>query len=89
MNIYLHHGARWHMDLVLSYVGRHVHIIEDFDMDFLSIVNVKDVYKSNLGYKNVEHIYVLEPGMDINVDLFLVQDDNGIRKVLSKINVDT
>ena len=58
-------------------------------MDFLSIINVKDVNKSELGYKNVEHIYVLEPGMDINEGFFLVQDDNGIRKVLTKINADT
>ena len=89
MDIYLHHGARWHMDLVLSYVGGHVHIIEDFDADFLSIINVKDVYKSKLGYKNVEHIYVLEPRTNINEGLLLVQDDNEIRKVLSKINADT
>ena len=77
------------MDPILSYVGKHVHIIENFDVDFLSIISVKDVYKSEVGYKNVEHIYVLEPGIDINEGLFLVQDDNGIRKVLSKINVDT
>ena len=48
------------MNLVLSYVGENVHIVEDFDVDFLSIIDVKDVYKSQLGYKNVEHIYVLE-----------------------------
>ena len=86
MDIYLHHGVRWHMNPVLSYVRGHAHIIEDFDVNFLSIINVKDVYKSELGYKNVEHIYVLEFGIDINESLFLVQDDNEIRKVLSKIN---
>ena len=74
------------MDPISSYVGGHVHIIEDFDVDFLSIISFKDVLK--LGYKNVEHIYVLEPGMEMNEDLFLVQVDNGIRKVLSKINSD-
>ena len=41
-----------------------VHI--NFDVDFLSIIHVNDVYKSELGYKNVEHIYVLETRMDIN-----------------------
>ena len=34
------------MDHVLSYVGGEVHVIEDFDVDFLSIISVKDVYKS-------------------------------------------
>ena len=33
------------MDLVLHYVGGNVDIVEDFDVDFLSISNVKDVYK--------------------------------------------
>ena len=75
MDIYLHHGVRWNMNPVLSYVRGHAHIIMDFDVNFLSIINVKDVHKSNLGYKNVEHIYVLELGIDINESLFLVQDD--------------
>ena len=57
---------------LLSYVGGDLHIIEDFDVDFLSIISVKDVYKSQLGYKNVEHIYVLEPGMEMNKGLFLI-----------------
>ena len=33
-------------DPVLSYVGGDVHIVEDFDVDFLSIISVKDVCKS-------------------------------------------
>ena len=57
---------------VLSYVGGNVHIVEDFDVDFLSFINVKDVYKSQLGYKNVEHIYVLELGMEMNEGIFLI-----------------
>ena len=50
---------------------------------------LKIFYKSQLGYKNVEHIYVLELGMEINEGLFLIQDDNEIRNVPSKINSDT
>ena len=68
MDVY--HGGRWHIDPVLSYVGGHVHIIEDFDVDFLYIISVKDVYKSELGYENVEYIYVLESGMKMNESLF-------------------
>ena len=45
MDVYLHHGGRWIMDLVLHYVGGNIHIVEDFDVDFLSIINAKDVYK--------------------------------------------
>ena len=89
MDVYLHNGGRWIMDHVLSYVGGEVYIVEDFDVDFLSIISVRDVYKSQLSSKNVEHIYVLELGMKMNEGLFLVQDDNGIRKVLSKINLGT
>ena len=77
------------MDPDLNYVGGHVDIIEDFDVDFLSIISVKDVYKSKLCHKNVEHIYVLEPRMEMNEGLFfLVRDDSEIRKVISKINLD-
>ena len=81
VDVYLHHGGRWIMDPLLSYVGGDVHIVEDFDVDFLSIISVKDVYKSQLGHKNVEHTYVLEPGMEMNEGIFLVRDDNGIRKM--------
>ena len=41
MGIYLHHGIRWHMNPILSYVGGHVHIIEDFDVDFLFLSMLK------------------------------------------------
>ena len=33
------------MEPELKYIGGDVQIVEDFDMDFLSIINVKDVYK--------------------------------------------
>ena len=38
-----------------------------------------------MGYKNVERIYVLEPRMNMN-GLYSVQDDHGIKEILSKIN---
>ena len=77
MDVYLHHGGRWIMDPILSYVGGDVHIVEDFDISFLSIISVEDVYKSHLGYKNA-HIYVLEPRMEMHEGIFLILDDNGI-----------
>ena len=39
--------------------------------------------KKKKDYKNVEHVYVLEHGININEGPFLVQDDHGIRKILS------
>ena len=53
VDVYLHHDGRWIIDPVLSYVGGDVHILEDFDADILSIISVEDVYKSQLGYKNI------------------------------------
>ena len=50
MDVYLHHVGRWIMDHVLHYVGGDVHNVEDFGVDFLSIITVKDVYKLELGY---------------------------------------
>ena len=41
VNIYLHHGGRWHMDHVLSYVRGHVHIIEDFMWIFYPLSMLK------------------------------------------------
>ena len=45
--------------------------------------------KKQLGYNNAKHVYVLEPGMNMDEGLFLVQDDEGIWKVLSMISADT
>ena len=39
---------------------------------FWSIISVKDVYKKQLGYKNVQHVFVLEPEMNMNEGLLLV-----------------
>ena len=62
LDVYLHHGRRWIIDPALSYVGGDVHIVEDFGVDFLTIISAK----------NVEHIYVLELGMEMNDGLFLI-----------------
>ena len=40
VDVYLHPGGRWIINLVLSYVGGDAHIVEDFDVDFLSIISV-------------------------------------------------
>ena len=42
------------------------------DVYFLTIISAKNVYKSQLSYKNVEHIYALELGMEMNDGLFII-----------------
>ena len=43
VDVYLHQRGRWIMEPILSCVGGDVHMNEDFDVDFLSIISVKDV----------------------------------------------
>ena len=45
VDVYLHHGGKWVTKPELKCLGGDVHIVEDFDIDFLSIITVKDVYK--------------------------------------------
>ena len=44
----------------LSYVGGKVLIVEDFEIDHLDIASIQNVYKEQLNYENVEHLYVME-----------------------------
>ena len=47
VDVYLHHGDKWVTEPELKYLEGDVHIGEDFDIVFLSIITVKDVYKKN------------------------------------------
>ena len=56
-------------------------------MDILTILNV---YKEKLNYGNLQQLYVLELDISMNYGgIYLIDDNDGIRKILSKINVDT
>ena len=67
IDVYLHHGGTLVTEPELKYIGGDVQIVEDFDIDFLSIITVKYFNKKNLVYKNVKHVYyVLELGMNMN-----------------------
>ena len=67
IDVYLYHGGTLVTKPELKYIGGDVHIVEDFDFDFLSIITVKYFNKKNLVYKNVKHVYyVLELGMNMN-----------------------
>ena len=90
VDLHLHHGGSWVGAPELNYVGGDVFILDNFDVDYLTIITVKDVYRQELGYINVKQVYVLQPGKDMNKKgLFLVQDDRDIRRLLSLINKET
>ena len=44
------------MNPKLSYIGGDVFLLENFDVEFLSIITVKDVYTKKLGYNNMKHV---------------------------------
>ena len=73
----------------LSYMGGKVLIVEDFEIDHLDIASIHNVYKEQLNYENLEHLYVMELGLSITEGLYLVEDNHGMMKILSKMNGDT
>ena len=73
----------------LSYVGKKVLIVENFEIDHLDVASIHNVYKEQLNYENVEILYVMELGLSITEGLYLVEDNDAIMKILSKMNGDT
>ena len=66
VDVYLHHGGNLVTEPKLKYLGGGVHIVEDFDIDFFIYYNYQRCLQKKLGYKNVEHAYVLEPSINMN-----------------------
>ena len=90
VDLYIHHGGRWVREPLLDYVGGRVHILEDFDIESFDILTILNVYKQQFNNANLQHLYVLEPNMGMSDGgLYLVDDNNRIRNILRKINVDT
>ena len=73
----------------LSYMGGKVLIVEDCEIDHLDIASIHNVYKEQLNYENLEHLYVMELGLSITEGLYFVEDNHGMMKILSKMNGDT
>ena len=86
MDLHFHHGGSWVVAQEISYVGGKVFILDKFDVNYLITITIKDVYRQELSYVNVKQVYVLKPGKDMNQGLFLLQDDEDIRRLPSLIN---
>ena len=48
-----------------------------FDINYLDIITIQNMYKDQLNYEKVQHLYVMESGMSMTKEL-----------ILGKINVD-
>ena len=69
----------------LFYVNGSVDMLYEFDPDFLNYGDLLYRYQKTLGYPTVKKIFVREPGKNLREGLFLVHDDDSIRRVLSYI----
>ncbi|CAH9070537.1 unnamed protein product [Cuscuta europaea] len=85
VNLRFNHSGRWVMKPKLQYVNGDADTVYGFDPDYMCYHDISRKYKDDLGFKTLKNIYVLEPGKDLDNGLFLVQDDDTIRKVLNRI----
>ena len=90
VDINFNYGGQWHYEGdELYYNNGDVDTVLNFDVDFLSYLDILARYREVLGYPNVSTIFVLEPGKKLKDGLFIVQDDAGIRKVLHLIRMNS
>ena len=64
-----------------------IDVLYEYDLDFLYYQDILFRYKKTYGFRNVEKIFVLEPGKELKDGLFLIHDDATVRKVLGYINI--
>ena len=43
-----------------------MHLSEDFETKNVDILTIKNVYKTQLNYPNLQHLYVMDPRMSMN-----------------------
>ena len=54
------------------------------------MLTIENVYITQLNYQHIQLLYVIDLGMSINEGgLYLVDDNDGLKKILSKLNSDT
>ena len=86
VNINFHYGKQWVLNPSVQYVGGDVDVCPNVDPDYICYEDIKYRYKNGLGFLNVKNIFVLEPGKDLKSGLYLVNDDESIRRTLYYIS---
>ena len=87
VNMIFHFGGRWcYVDSNLVYEKGDIDVLYDFDSNFLCYQDLLFRYKNTYGFRNVEKIFVLQPGKELKEGLFLIHDDVTVRKVLGYIH---
>ena len=69
----------------LVYANGLVEVIGDFDCDYLTYDGIEAKYIT-LGVVNVKNIFLLEPGKRLVDGLFLVSDDESVRKGINLVS---
>ena len=91
MDIYVHlvyhHGGTWRVNdnEEPEYIHDEELVYPNFDPDFLSYNRLLKTYQIEVGYRSISRIFVLKPGRSLKDGLFLVHDDETIKKVLRLI----
>ncbi|XP_065847350.1 uncharacterized protein [Euphorbia lathyris] len=86
VKIYLHYGGSWSNDPHIGYINGSFAIKENFDIDFLNIIDLKALYHDDLKFHNVSELLCLEPGRSLKSGrLFVLDGDASIRRLLSLI----
>ena len=86
VNINFHYGGQWVLNPEVQYIEGEVDIVPNFDPDYMCYEDIKYRYKNELGFMNVKNIFVLKPGKDLEKGLYLVNDDDSIRRTLYYIS---
>ena len=86
VNINFHFGGQWAMNPNLQYLGGDVDVVPNFDPDYMCYEDILFRYKNGLGFINVKNIFVRKPGKDLEKGLYLVNDDDSIRRTLYYIS---
>ena len=87
VDVIFNYGGKWEVSEkdVLCYVNSDVDTVYNFDPDFMCYGDIIYRYNTTLGFTNMKNVFVLELGKSLRDGLFLVNDDDSIRRVLNYI----
>ena len=66
MDLYMRYRAKWVNEPRLNYAGGRVHILKDFETENVDILTIENVYKTQLNYQNLQHLFVMDPRRSMN-----------------------